>query len=199
MDTWPADAEHLAERNRLVFIIALGESILIMGLTITELPSIDAYAVLIAVLGFVGLFGLWWSYFALAGDDTTASHGDRSTAALRGAFPYAHGLMVAGAILFAVSIELHLTHPETEPGLVLTSIGGPLLYLAGNVLFLRSRSGAVARARYLAAGVLVLVGVLGLLVGHGLPALVIGLVVLGVVLALAAVTELSSSTPSTSA
>ncbi|MEJ2890298.1 low temperature requirement protein A [Actinomycetospora aeridis] len=199
MDTWPADAEHLAERSRLVFIIALGESILIMGLTITELPSIDAYAVLIAVLGFVGLFGLWWSYFALAGDDTTASHGDRSTAALRGAFPYAHGLMVAGAILFAVSIELHLTHPETEPGLVLTSIGGPLLYLAGNVLFLRSRSGAVARARYLAAGVLVLVGVLGLLVGHALPALVIGLVVLGVVLALAAVTELSSSSPSTSA
>ncbi|TCK25777.1 low temperature requirement protein A [Pseudonocardia endophytica] len=192
MESWPADVEHLAERNRLVFIIALGESILIMGFTISELPEKTPYVFLIAVLGFVGLFALWWSYFALAGPETDASHGDGSTAALRGAFPYAHGLMVAGAILFAVAIELHITHPETGPALVLTSIGGPLLYLAGNILFLRSRTGSVARARYVAAGALVLVGIVGLALGHSLPAIALGVAVLAVVIALAAVTQLAA-------
>lgn len=192
MHTWPTDHEHLAERNRLVFLIALGESILITGFTVAELPEITAYTALIAVLGFVGLFALWWSYFALAGEDAAASRGESGTAALRGAYPYAHGLMVAGAIVFAVAIELHITHPETGPALVLTSVAGPLLYLAGNVLFLRSRTGSVARSRYVAAAALVLLGVVGLVAGHALPALVLGLGVLAVLVGLAVVTQLAA-------
>jgi low temperature requirement protein LtrA len=192
MHTWPTDHEHLAERNRLVFLIALGESILVTGFTVSELPEITAYVALITVLGFVGLFGLWWSYFALAGEDTAASRGESGTAALRGAYPYAHGLMVAGAILFAVAIELHLTHPETGPALVLTSIGGPLLYVAGNILFLKSRTGGVARSRYVALGALVGIGIAGLVLGHALPGLVLGVAVLAVVLGLAVATQLAA-------
>lgn len=189
MEAWPVDVEHLAERNRLVFLIALGESILIMGFTLSELEVVTPYAVLVTVCGFVGLFGLWWSYFALAGHGSRAGAGDGSARAARAAFAYAHGLMVAGAVVFAVAIELHLTHPENTPSLVAASVAGPLLYVAGNALYLRGRTGAVGRSRPVAAAVLVLAGAVALVAGHALPALVIGVVVLTVVLALAVATE----------
>ncbi|OLL73361.1 putative transmembrane protein [Pseudonocardia sp. Ae168_Ps1] len=191
MTDWPVDVEHLAERNRLVFIIALGESILIMGFTLSEMAEITPYTVLITLLGFTGLVALWWSYFALAGHGTAASRGDDSTRAARSAFAYAHGLMVAGAVLFAVAIDLHLTHPENTPSLVLTSIGGPLLYLVGNKIYLRGRTGTVGASRYVAGAVLIVAGAVALLLGHALPAIAIGLVVLAVVVGLAVVTQLS--------
>ncbi|SFD80631.1 Low temperature requirement protein LtrA [Actinopolyspora alba] len=196
MHTWPTDPEHLAERNRGVFIIALGESILIMGFTLSELEPITVRAIVATLLGFVGLFVLWWAYFALAGQDTQASRGDASTSALRSAFAYAHALMVAGAIVVAVSIELRISHAETDPAVVLTTVGGPLIYLAGNILFLRSRTGSVARARYVAATVLVVIGVIGLVLGHTIPSLAIGLATVAVMGTLAVVTQLTSKSGS---
>lgn len=191
MHTWPTDAAHLAERNRLVFIIALGESILIMGFTLSGMDDVTGRAVLTTLLGFAGLFVLWWAYFSLAGHDTAVSErGDGSTSALRTAFAYAHALMVAGAIVVAVSIELRITHPESGPALVLTTVGGPVIYLVGNILFLRSRTGTVARDRFLAVGALLLVGVAALLLGHAIPPLVVGLAVLVVTTALAVVGQL---------
>ncbi|GAA1221044.1 low temperature requirement protein A [Prauserella alba] len=192
MHTWPTDAAHLAERNRLVFIIALGESILIMGNTLYGMDPITTRAVLASLFGFIGLFVMWWAYFALAGHDTQASQGDASTSALRSAFAYAHALMVAGAIVVAVSIELRITHEHTDPALVLTTVGGPLIYLAGNILFLRSRTGAVARERYLAAAVLAVIGVLGLALGHSVPPIAVGLAVIAVMTTLAVATQLRS-------
>ncbi|WP_235999358.1 low temperature requirement protein A [Qaidamihabitans albus] len=192
MHTWPTDPEHLAERNRGVFVIALGESILIMGFTLSELDPVPARAVVATLLGFLGLFVLWWAYFALAGHDTQASRGDASTGVLRSAFAYAHALMVAGAIVVAVSIELRISHAATDPALVLTSVGGPLIYLVGNILFLRSRTGSVARARYLAAAALVVVGVVGLALGHALPSVVIGLATATVMGTLAVVTQVTA-------
>jgi len=192
MHTWPTDPEHLAERNRGVFIIALGESILIMGFTLAELDPIPARAVVAALLGFFGLFVLWWAYFALAGQDTQASRGDSSTRSLRSAFAYAHALMVAGAIVVAVSIELRISHAESSPAVVLTTVGGPLIYLVGNILFLRSRTGSVARARYIAAVALIVVGLVGLVVGHAAPSLAVGLATVAVMGALAVVTQITA-------
>lgn len=199
MHTWPTDPEHLAERNRGVFIIALGESILIMGFTLSEIDPIPPGAVAATVLGFLGLFVQWWAYFALAGHNTQASRGDASTSALRSAFAYAHALMVAGAIVVAVSIELRLTHEHTGPALVLTTVGGPLIYLLGNILFLRSRTGAVARARYAAAGALIVVGIAGLVLGQAVPPLLLGVVTVLVMGVLAVSTQLNSSHAATAA
>lgn len=192
MHTWPTDPEHLAERNRGVFIIALGESILIMGFTLAELDPIPARAVAAAALGFAGLFVLWWAYFALAGPDTQASRGEASTRALRSAFAYAHALMVAGAIVVAVSIELRISHAGADAPVVLTTVGGPLIYLVGNILFLRSRTGSVARARYLAAAALVIVAAVGLIVGEAVPSLAIGVATVAVMGTLAVVTQIRS-------
>lgn len=160
MEKWDTDAEHLAERNRLVFIIALGESILLMGGALVALGAVDGDTLLSLFLGFTGLFVLWWNYFALAGHDVQGGEG--GTAALRSAYAYAHALMVGGAILVAVSIELRLSHPDLTTETVLVTIGGPLVYLIGNVLFLRSRFGRIAVSRFIAAGLLVAVGTVGL-------------------------------------
>ncbi|MFC5237858.1 low temperature requirement protein A [Pseudonocardia zijingensis] len=159
----------------------------------SELEEVTPAAVLTTLLGFAGLFVLWWAYFALAGHDTAASQGEGSTTALRSAFAYAHALMVAGAIVVAVSIELRISHPENDPPLLLTTVGGPLIYLAGNILFLRSRTGAVARTRYIAVAALVVIGIAGLVLGHAVPALLIGVATLAVTTTLAVVTQLRSA------
>ncbi|WP_181276494.1 low temperature requirement protein A [Brevibacterium oceani] len=186
MHTWDTDAEHLAERNRLVFIIALGESVLLMGGSIVEHGHLTGSLALSALVGFASLFVLWWNYFALAGPET--SGGDASTGALRSAYAYAHAFMVLGAILVAVSIELRLTHDHLTPASILVTTAGPLVYLIGNVLFLKSRFGSLARSRFIAMGVLGLITVGALLSAHHLPVMVLSLCVLAVTATLAVLT-----------
>ncbi|WP_026819946.1 low temperature requirement protein A [Arthrobacter castelli] len=186
MHLWDADANHLAERNRLVFIIALGESILLMGGTIVDEGVFDPSLALSLFLGFAGLFVLWWNYFALAGHDVRGGSG--STSALRSAYAYAHAFMVLGAILVAVSTELRLSHEHLTTAIVIVTAGGPLVYLLGNVLFLRSRFGHLAQSRFIAAGILVVIGIIGVLTAHMLPTIVLSLSVLAVTGGLAALT-----------
>ncbi|GAA1488127.1 low temperature requirement protein A [Brachybacterium sacelli] len=186
MHLWDADPEHLAERNRLVFIIALGESILLMGGSIVDHGHLTGALTLSLVVGFASLFVLWWNYFALAGPETVG--GDSSTGALRSAYAYAHALMVLGAILVAVSIELRLTHDHLTPATILVTTAGPLVYLAGNLFFLRSRFGRLARSRFLAAGALVVIAVIALLLQHTIPVIALSVAVLAVTATLAATT-----------
>ncbi|HLT61966.1 MAG TPA: low temperature requirement protein A [Microlunatus sp.] len=184
MHLWDTDAEHLAERNRLVFIIALGESILLMGGSIVGHGELTAGLALSTVVGFASLFVLWWNYFALAGPETRG--GDSSTGALRSAYAYAHAFMVLGAILVAVSIELRLSHDHLTPATVLVTTAGPLVYLVGNVLFLRYRFGRLARSRFLAAGVLVVLTIAAMPLLEQLPVIALSVAVLAVTGSLAA-------------
>ncbi len=196
MHQWDTDAEHLAERNRLVFIIALGESILLMGGSIVSHGQLSPSLALSMLVGFASLFVLWWNYFALAGPETAG--GDSSTGALRSAYAYAHALMVLGAILVAVSIELRLSHEHLTPAIVLVTIAGPIVYLVGNVLFLRSRFGQLARSRFIAMGVIVVIGAIALVLRDHLPVILLSLSVLAVTALLAARTARlrRNSTPS---
>jgi low temperature requirement protein LtrA len=196
MTTWDTDAEHLAERNRLVFIIALGESVLLMGGSVVEHGHLTGGLALSVLVGFASLFVLWWNYFALAGPETAG--GDSSTGALRSAYAYAHALMVLGAILVAVSIELRLSHAHLTPAIVLVTIAGPIVYLVGNVLFLRSRFGQLARSRFIAMGVIVVIGAIALVLRDHLPVILLSLSVLAVTAILAARTARlrRNSTPS---
>jgi len=184
MSAWDTDAEHLAERNRLVFIIALGESVLLMGGTIVTHGQLTVALAASVLVGFASLFVLWWNYFALAGPETAG--GDSSTGALRSAYAYAHALMVLGAILVAVSIELRLSHEHLTPAIVLVTVAGPIVYLIGNVLFLRSRFGRLARSRFIAVGVLALIGLGAVLLDHQLPVILLSVSVLAVTAILAA-------------
>ncbi|NGO70358.1 low temperature requirement protein A [Streptomyces boncukensis] len=160
--TWPLHREHLAERNRLVFIIALGESILIMGFTLDEV-ELTGQVVATTVIGFAGLVLLWWNYFGFrpAREREEDPAGAQQTAIARSGFAYAHAVMIAGAIVVAVSIEQVTLHPTgpVEPEVAVCVAGGPVLYLLGNLLYLHARTGVVALSRLVVAALLALLGV----------------------------------------
>ncbi|GAB2507903.1 low temperature requirement protein A [Paramicrobacterium agarici] len=191
MHLWDTEPDHLAERNRLVFIIALGESILMMGGTIVDAEAVSPGLITSLLLGFAALFVLWWNYFALAGHNVQG--GDGSTAALRSAYAYAHAFMVLGAILVAVSTELRLSHEHLTPATVVVTIAGPFVYLMGNVLFLRSRFGRLAASRFVAMALLLLIGAGSLFWLDHVPTIMLSIAVLAVITALAVTTVVQSS------
>jgi low temperature requirement protein LtrA len=138
---WDIEGGHIAERCGLFIIIALGESILVTGATFGGLPWTPATA-LAFVTAFVGSVAMWWIYFNIGaerGSRLIASTADPGRLA-RLAYTYVHLPIVAGIIVGAVADELVLAHPagHSSPGMIATLLGGPALYLAGNILFKRA-------------------------------------------------------------
>jgi low temperature requirement protein LtrA len=140
-ETWNVEGHHLAERCGLFVIIALGESILITGATFADVPwngpQIAGFA-----SAFVGTIAMWWIYFnigAVRGSDSLAHHADPGRMA-RLAYTYLHLPIVAGIIVTAAADELVLAHPvgHADAMTVATILGGPALYLVGNMAFKRT-------------------------------------------------------------
>jgi low temperature requirement protein LtrA len=149
---WTLAGGHLAERNQLVLLIALGESILAIGATFAGL-SWDASVLAAFVVGFAATASFWWTYFgrAEAAVSTIARAADPTRVARLG-YAYAHGLMVAGVIVLAVAIDLTIAHPTRGAWGSATAVilGAPALYLAGNLLFKRALAGSVVWSRVFA-------------------------------------------------
>lgn len=138
---WDISGEHMAERCALFIILSLGETILMTGATFADLPQ-DATHWTAFALCFLGSATLWWLYF-----DTGARRGSSVIAAseeagllARSAYTYWHIPIVAGLVVTAVSDEMLLAHPygHIEPTLLVSAIGGPLLFLIGNMAFKRA-------------------------------------------------------------
>ncbi|THV40094.1 low temperature requirement protein A [Glycomyces buryatensis] len=184
ISTWPVSEDHLAERNRLVFIVALGESIVILGATLTELEMTPAI-VTAGVIGFASIVSLWWLYFdaGRGNDEHERIEVERAAHASRGGYAYAHALMVAGAVLSAVGVELVLAHPEETAHLDVTAtvLGGPVVYLVGNLMYNRFVTGNMPVSRFVALGALVVIA----LISTFLPVLLLAGLVLAVLLVLA--------------
>ena len=135
---WDISPAHMAERCGLFIIIALGESVLVVGATFTDLerttPTIVAF-----VAAFAGSVALWWIYFGTIADQASrhfeevANPGQMAVSA----YTYLHLPIVAGIIVVAVGDELVLAHPEgySDTQTVLTVLGGPMLFLLGTLLF----------------------------------------------------------------
>jgi low temperature requirement protein LtrA len=135
---WVIEGHHFAERFQLFVILALGESIVIIGATFGDLPP-SAATLAAFVVAFVDSVALWWIYF-----DRTAEFGSEMIATAadpgrlgRSAYTYFHLPMVAGILVTAVADELAIAHPD-GPGtgaFAAVALGGPALYLAGHALF----------------------------------------------------------------
>jgi low temperature requirement protein LtrA len=155
---WKLAGGHLAERNQLVLLIALGESVLAIGATFTGLTW-SAAVVAAFVVGFAGTVSFWWIYFGHAEEavQTIARAADPARVG-RSGYAYAHGIMVAGVIVLAVAIDLTIADPTeaTSAAAAAVILGGPALYLAGNLLFKRSLIGAVLWSRVVGIVALVL-------------------------------------------
>jgi low temperature requirement protein LtrA len=180
MRGWRVSPEHFVERHGLIVIIALGESIVAIGLGAAGLP-LDAGTIVAAILGIVVIAALWWSYFdwviffaqARLAEETGA---DRAVLA-RDVYSYLHLPMVAGIVLFALGLKTTLAHVDsplaTIPAIGLC--GGLALYLLAHVLLRLRIGGGLGHGRPVATIVL-----LGLI---PVATMVLALVALGLVTA----------------
>ncbi|WBB67521.1 low temperature requirement protein A [Micromonospora sp. WMMD812] len=147
---------HEAERFRQFFIIALGELILVTGLTFSR-GGFEPDRIVAVVVAFATTALLWRVYMHRAGnllEETIAATADPLRATI--AALYAHLLMVAGIVAIAVGDELVIEHPlgHTPPAWITVILGGPALFLAGRAILEYETFGRVSRSRPI--GVLVL-------------------------------------------
>jgi low temperature requirement protein LtrA len=145
-------AGHFAERHALVVIIALGESIVAVGVGASGVGL--GPAVLVAVvLGIALAAALWWAYFDLsmlsAQRRLSAAQGEERARLARDSYTYLHLPMVAGIIFAALGVERTLAHTgdplETIPAVALC--GGVALYLLGHNAFRLREEGSLSVPR----------------------------------------------------
>jgi low temperature requirement protein LtrA len=143
---WRVSAEHFAERHGLIVIIALGESIVAIGVGASH--GVDVWVVLAAALGTSVVASLWWVYFDVvalvaARRLESASPGLEQNRLARDSFSYLHFPMVAGIVLVALGLKKTLgdtgyhLYPESAAAL----FGGAALYLVALSLFRRRNIG----------------------------------------------------------
>ena len=137
---WKLAPGHFAERHGLIIIIALGESIVAIGVGADV--GLDAGVVAAAVLGIALAAALWWLYFDVvalvaARRLARAAVGREQNAMARDSYSYIHLVLVAGIVLVALGLKKTLGHVEdplhTVPAFAL--LGGVALYLLGHVAF----------------------------------------------------------------
>lgn len=138
-DDWRVDPEHMSERSGLFIIIALGESVILIGATFAAVNTWD-WAHLGALAGaFGGAVAMWWIYFATIAEEARDAFVDAENPGplARTAYTYAHIPMVAGIVLAAVGNEMVLAHPSEHTTFVATLIvvGGPAIFLLGSLWF----------------------------------------------------------------
>jgi low temperature requirement protein LtrA len=159
---WRVAPEHFAERHALIILIALGESIIAIGVGAGFELGLEV--IVAAALGIVVVSALWWLYF-----DVAAIFARRRLMQAKGlelhrlalhAYSYLHLPMVAGIVLFALGLKTTVGHAgealDTVPAVALC--GGAALYLLAHIAFLFRTTGRIFRRRTVgAAGLLALV------------------------------------------
>ncbi|MEX0755601.1 MAG: low temperature requirement protein A [Actinomycetota bacterium] len=110
-------AGHFAERHGLIIIVALGESIVAIGLGVAHLP-ISGPIILASVLGLTLAASLWWAYFdivAIAAERALRrAEGEARARLARDAYSYLHLPMIAGIVLAALGVKKVLEHVGDE-------------------------------------------------------------------------------------
>jgi low temperature requirement protein LtrA len=146
---------HFVERHGLLIIIALGESIIAIGVGVAGL-ELDLRIVLIAVLGLTLSYLMWWVYFG--GDQEQAEHAlaavepTRRARVALAAFGWAHYFLLLGIVVVAAGVKKAVGHAfdHLTFGQALALAGGLAIYLLGDVAFRRVLR--IGRLRYRAIG-----------------------------------------------
>jgi low temperature requirement protein LtrA len=136
---WRVSPGHFAERHGLIVIIALGESLVALGVGAGGL-HLDAGVVVAAVLGVAVIAALWWTYFdviaIIAERLLTQAEGAARATLARDLYSYLHLPMVAGIVLFALGLKKTLgdVAEPLEPVPAVGLCGGLALYMLAHVL-----------------------------------------------------------------
>jgi low temperature requirement protein LtrA len=137
---WKLVPHHFAERHGLIVIIALGESIVAIGLGASGV--LDLGIATAAVLGVALAGALWWAYFDVVALISARRLGEAEVGRVqnelaRDSYSYIHLLLVAGIVLAALGLKVTIGHHGDAlhyvPAFAL--LGGVAIYLLGLVAF----------------------------------------------------------------
>ena len=186
-------ARHFAERHELIVIVALGESLVAIGVGVSGQPLTGA-VVAASLCGVAVAVALWWLYFDVvahvAERTLAATQGEERTRLARDSYTYLHFPIVISVIYIALGLKKVLEyvadterHTLSDPltGVPLVALyGGVALYLLGHVAFRRRNVGTWNPHRTLTAALLLLL----LPVAWQLPAIASLVLVAAVLVAL---------------
>lgn len=149
-------ASHFCERHGLVIIVAIGESIVAIGVGLAG-EKITVPLIATVALGLCLAYVLWWAYFGI--DDERGEHAlaavperERSRPAVL-AYGYSLYVLLVGIIVTAAGIQMSIAHGN-EPASVATAAalsGGVALYFLGQFFFRRALRLPRAWSRLIAA------------------------------------------------
>jgi low temperature requirement protein LtrA len=153
---WRVQPAHFVERHGLIVIIAIGESLIAIGLGARG-TGLGTGVIVAAVLGLVVAASFWLAYFdffPIRGEQILADRtGVQRTALARDVYTYLHLPMVGGIVLFAFALKATLAHVgdelDTIPAFGLC--GGPALYLFAYVALRLRVARRLGRGRPVAA------------------------------------------------
>jgi low temperature requirement protein LtrA len=173
-DGWRLVPGHFAERHGLIVIIALGESIVAIGIGAKD--GIQAGVVVAAVLGVIVAAALWWVYFdvtAIVAERrlSGAAPGRERNEIARDSYSYLHLPMVAGIALVALGLKFTIADVGRPLKFVpaLAMLGGAAMYLLAHVAFRLRNVHSLSRRRLVCAGLLLALAPVS--VASALPAL----------------------------
>ncbi len=176
---WKLVPGHFAERHGLIVIIALGESIVAIG--VGAAGHLNLAIGTAAVLGVALAAAQWWIYFDVVALISArrlgeAEPGRAQNALARDSYSYIHLLLVAGIVLTAFGLKTTIAHTGEHLDAVsaFALLGGVAIYLLGLVAFRLRHVQSINRQRLgLAIVLLILIPV-----AMAVPALIsLGIVV----------------------
>ena len=165
-------AAHFVERHGVVLIVALGESVVALGLGIGD-QSLTSPLVFAAVLGLSLAAALWWLYFAenerlaeRALDGALAGRAGRVGVV---AFGYAFTALLMGIVVGSAGLKDVFAHPygQVELGGALLLAGGCALYILGIAIFRRAVGAVGPRGLLVHAAAIVLAALTTLVGDYG--------------------------------
>jgi low temperature requirement protein LtrA len=158
---WKLMPGHFAERHGLIVIIALGESIVAIGVGAAHELSLGIGTA--AVLGVALTAAMWWVYFDVVAIVSgrrlaEAETGRAQNELARDSYSYLHLVMIAGIVLAALGLKTTIghfgDHLHAVPAFAL--LGGVAIYLLGLVAF-RYRHVQTVNRRKLALAIVLLI------------------------------------------
>lgn len=161
--SWPdlqVNGEHLSERYQQIFIIALGELILMSGIAYGE-SGFDRERTVAFAAAFLTAVALARLYLMPAGGHLGAAIEAAGPPGSRLALVagYLHLVMIAGVLATSVGLELAIVDPgSSDPARLTVTVGGPVLFLLGRLLLSAVIDGSVSRPRLVGVALIVLGG-----------------------------------------
>jgi len=153
---WKLVPHHFAERHGLIVIIALGESIVAIG--VGAEAEVDAGIITAAVLGTALAAAMWWAYFdvvALVAERrlSAAEVGKEQNEMARDSYSLLHFPMVAGIVLIALGMKKTIAHVDEPlaPETAFALVGGVAVYLLAHVAFRFRNLHTITRQRLVVA------------------------------------------------